>query len=733
MNLTPYFGKGEPVRVRNTKGGPLADESDFLVDWFVQNEGPGSLVGSYFIDIYLDDILAKRWNAGELPPGFFFAEEGVPGLLEIFNLEPGKHVVRLVADSTNRINETSENDNVRESEFTWAGQLAEAPMPDDRLPNLSVITGQNDRAPMIVSPFDGAHESGGLSVHGDTHISLTILNDSPITIDKTFAVHVVFDDIVVHRITLPGLLGGSAQPVKWADLASVKPLTTGEHTLKLVLDPTGAIAESDENDNSFELDLVWGAHFPLAKPDPRPAPEAPARPNQVLVNLAGYVQYGWDAAISVGRTATGLPVGQDSDVWIGESSTISFTVRNNSRVSTSSAAAFRVDVYVDETRYGTQLFSTGGDAGALWTGSVEVPAGSLVAGQHLVRLVLDSDQVIPEGSETDNTVARWVNWLPVAAVVQNTEKFLLSAEQINEMLAPVLGRAFVDQMRPVTGTGFDLPPWISEIKSAGKAGYYLLTGRNLDAERIVAHFLPHDQFIAASLDACMNDYLSMSGSVYTSTYVFCRDFRGEVGFAKRINGKNHVYVDLGESPMQALATYFHELGHALQDLTNPALSVAPRTANLKGLLEAQAQMFEAAALRAIEEHSSIPLMKYPNNPSMKNAVDFSLGNTNSLSGSPEHALGYKMLWMESLTNSSGLDTNTKMLTNTHLSSSTAKGIYDFLVAMQPGEIEPWVKNIFAVSTRADKFMQRSRDRLRNNLPTSDWGNPDLLESAFLAP
>jgi hypothetical protein len=44
-----------------------------------------------------------------------------------------------------------------------------------------------------------------------------------------------------------------------------------------------------------------------------------------------------------------------------------------------------------------------------------------------------------------------------------------------------------------------------------------------------------------------------------------------------------------------------------------------------------------------------------------------------------------------------------------------------------------VIGIFSVSTRADRFMAISLSRLEPDLATADYGNPGLLEAAFLAP
>ena len=704
-----------------------------MLDWFIENDGSSDVEGSFFVDIYLDEILADRWTGAGLSPNHFLSVEGYTDLLELFNLTPGNHTVRLVIDSTNQINEKSENNNTYTAEFIWEGQAVPTPAPGTRLPNLSLIAGTGEKARMVVAPFPDSASSGGLSIHGDTHISVSILNDSPITVDQKFSVHILFDDVVVERVNYAGSLGGELLSFDWGDLGSTVPITAGLHTLKLIVDPTGIVAESDETDNSFEIELAWRADAPLVAPEPLPTPAAPTRPSQALANLTGYIAYGWDAAISVSREADGLDAGREGSVWASEATSISYAVRNISPISSESSGAFRVDVFVDDELINSQLFAVGSDAGAFWTESVIVPADRVAPGQHLVKIVIDPLQTIPEDDETDNTIARWITWLPGSPAEDVQGEFTLSGEQLDLMLAPVLAMTFIDQVRAAAGWGVNSTDWIPALESAGAAGYYMMTGRDLEAERIVMHFLPHDQFVAATLNACMNDFLLMSLPEYASTYDSCRDFGGEVGFEKRVIGKNHVYVDLGESPIGALTTYFHELGHALQDLTNPSLTVTPRTQNVKSLLEAQAHLFQAAALRAIEDHSGVSLLRFPDIAPMRDSAEFILDNTNQLSGSRDHALGYKMLWMESLANTSGIGTNTELLNNRRLSSATAKALYDFLVAMQPSEIDTWVTSIFSVSTRADQFMAISLSRLETELPIADYGNPDLKESAFLSP
>jgi len=379
------------------------------------------------------------------------------------------------------------------------------------------------------------------------------------------------------------------------------------------------------------------------------------------------------------------------------------------------------------------LLLAGNDAGSLWTQSVKIPAATLEPGQHLVKLVIDANEEIAESDETDNELARWFEFQPDPVNTDPPETFVMSDEQLAELLAPLTTRAFVDQVRSTDGSGVATPEWTDEIHDIGKAGYYLLTGRDLDAEPIEMHFLPHDQFLIASISECMKDHFLLSDQSYAASFQTCSIERGEVGFKHRRDGKLHVYVDLKESPIKALGVYLHELGHALQDLENPDQTSSAHTANLRGLFEAQAHIFEAAVLRTIESYLEIDLMRFPDVDVMRNEVQFILDNSRLRIGSAEHVLGHTLLWHEVFADTSGLNLDDELRANKHLSGSSAKELYDYLVSIDPADVTAWVTIILSDASRADEFVAISLSRLEADLPIADWGNPELREPAFLAP
>ena len=729
-DLQPYFGNGQPVRVRNPNGGPFVEKSDLLVDFFFTNAGSTTITDDYYIDLYIDGAIAQRWLGIKLEPSTFAFIEGGTGLLDAFELEPGDHEVKLVVDPTNLIAEASDGDNTHTATFTWAGPAIPTPEPGTRLPNLTFARSTTG---ITAAPFLGASNSGGLSTNGTTALSISVLNDSPISITREFMLTVLFDDVLVYKANYTGLIGGQNINLDWEGITDAVRITPGEHTVKVIADASGAVTESDESDNSLESVFVWGTGDPIAAPAPEGSNGAPIRTVQVLPNFTGVTPYGWDAAISASNSSEELALGADGKVWAEADTKISLAMRNSSRVNSAKSGAFEAQIFIDNELLETIRLGAGDDAGSYWTESITIPANSLEPGEHLVTMIVDSNDEILESNESDNSLGRWFEFLPGAPTDEDASAFVLSDAELTAMLAPLTNQAFIDQVLPVSGSGIESPEWSGDIEQAAKAGYYLLTGRDLDAERIVMHLLPHDQFVAASFNACMTDYFLLSDPTYIATYDACTNFRGEIGFKFRLNGKVHVYVDLDESPILALGVYFHELGHALQDLENPDQTDAPHTQNLRGLFEAQAQIFEAAALRSIEEYLGIGLIRYPNNSIVQGEVQFVLDNSKALEGSAEHVLGHNFLWYEVLTNTSGLGFDAELRANKKLSATSAKALFDYLVSLDPSALNAWVSQISVTTSAPDEFAAISMSRLEDDLPAALHGNPGLREPAFLIP
>ncbi len=387
---------------------------------------------------------------------------------------------------------------------------------------------------------------------------------------------------------------------------------------------------------------------------------------------------------------------------------------------------------------GSAVLEAGEDAGNVWSDNFTLPADAVTPGHHFVQLVIDSNDDVPEFDETDNSIGRWFEFLPGEPSVIDPAPVVFTDEEVRAAFAPLTSQEFVNQVRRADGSTLELPDWFDEVEQMGRYGYYLLTGRDLNDERIAIHILPHDQFIAASYNACMTDYYLWSLTEYIDVFNYCEDFRGEIGFKYRLDGRAHVYVDMGESPIQALGTYFHELGHALQDLENPdqtAIGVKDdeTLATLRGLHEAQAQLFEAAALRTIETYMGIALLKFPDTPIMRSYAGSILTSTRDLRGSAEHVLGHTLLWSEVLSDTSQLNLDEELRNNGVLSGASTKALFDYLVALKQGDVLAWRTEISTSVELLDEYVEIALGRLKADLPSTEHGNPGLIEPAFLIP
>jgi len=727
-DLQPYFGQGQPIRVRNPKGGPMVEKSDLVVDFFVTNAGKAPIRDEYMIDLYIDDKLAQRWFGIWIDPGRYIYIEGATGLLDLIDLEPGEHTVTLVIDPTNLVAEISDKDNTYSQKFTWDGPPL-TPPTDEVLPNLSML---GNSTGILIAPYVGASESGGLSALGDTSIVFAALNDSRVSIDQDFSVMIMFDDVVMFNLHYDGLVSGRYAYLVWEDLARWVRVTPGEHKISLIVDPTNVIHESNEGDNRVDLFLTWGTHDPISEPQPTPSRGAPIRETQILANLTGVIPFGWDDAISV-HSLDGSTESPDGQVFSESNNEIRIAIRNSSRVPTPSSGSFEAHLYVDGHLHEVLIFESGDDAGKTWEETIRFGPGELSPGQHLIEVHIDPTDDIPEFNDEDNFIGRWFEVSDGLFTAESSTEYNIPDAELRKMLAIFTDETFLSQVRRANGSALELPNWEQEINDAARAGYYLLTGRNLNEERVVVNILPHDQFVAASFNACMTDYFLETDDTYVDLYEWCSIFGGEIGFKYRLNWKIHIFIDLSMSPIEALGVYFHELGHAYQDIINPEQSESELRPEIRPVYEAEAQAFEAAAFRKIEEFLGIKIAEFPNIAPAKTTIESLIDSVITEEGSAIHAQGYKLLWREILNPSSEFGLAEQVAGGHKLTADQIWSLFNYIAKLTPDEALSWQNITLGRHTLNDIMLEAALLRLIADLPNDRHANGGMLTPTFLVP
>jgi hypothetical protein len=168
-NLTPHqpFGWSDRIVVSRSTGttfdsSSLTTADSLYIDWAVINNGNTWTETKFFVDLYVDGVQRASWySASVLPNDYVYINDYSLGRLPV-----GTHTIRVVADPSGVISESSETDNQYTKTITVAGGPA-----NDNFSNAQIVTtslgtalGQNINATKETGEPDHAGNSGGASV-----------------------------------------------------------------------------------------------------------------------------------------------------------------------------------------------------------------------------------------------------------------------------------------------------------------------------------------------------------------------------------------------------------------------------------------------------------------------------------------------------------------------------------------------------------------------------------------
>ena len=95
------------------------------------------------------------------------------------------------------------------------------------------------------------------AVGSTTYVSWAVANKGDVAVNELFFVDLLFDGVAVARWSGIRLDTVSLSVITdWDSLEDVVRLTPGDHTLKLIVDPTNLIHETDETDNEIEFPIL---------------------------------------------------------------------------------------------------------------------------------------------------------------------------------------------------------------------------------------------------------------------------------------------------------------------------------------------------------------------------------------------------------------------------------------------------------------------------------------------
>ena len=392
-NLKPFqpIGWSDKIVVSNasnctdnscTDSSSLLSTDTLYVNWAVANKGTAATSSRYYSQLYVDGVAVKSWYYDPpLNANYWSGNLNYP----IGSLSAGTHTIKIVADSTDTINESNEGDN----EYTKTITVGSAPVQG---PNLTPyqLSGWSDK--IVVSTAssctdNSCTDSSPLLSTDTLYVNWAVTNNGTAATSARYYYQLYVDGVPVNRwyTDLPVNPGGWGGNFNY----SIGSLSAGTHTIKIVADSTGTIDESNEGDNEYTKTITVGS-APVQGP-----------------NLTPYQLSGWSdkIVVSTASSCTDNSCTDSSSLLSTDTLYVNWAVTNNGTAATSS-------------RYYTQLYVDGVPVHRwykdpplnpdYWGGNFNYSIGSLSAGTHTIKIVADSTGTIGESNEGDNEYTKTI-------------------------------------------------------------------------------------------------------------------------------------------------------------------------------------------------------------------------------------------------------------------------------------------------------------------------------------
>ncbi|MDH4232841.1 MAG: M6 family metalloprotease domain-containing protein, partial [Nitrospirota bacterium] len=244
-NLTPFKPStwSDKIVVSNTIGtntdsSPLYTTDTLYIDWAVLNNGDAATEATFYIKLYVDGVEKATWVADLESYYYAYITD-----YSIGSLSQGTHTIKIVADTSNTIAEGNEADNAYTRTITVTDL-------DVNSPNLTPDkpSGWSDK--IVVSNTTGTNTDSGVLYSTDTlYLDWAVINNGLQPTAAIFSTKLYVDGVekMTWSTSPPLNVGGYATATDY----SLGALSNGTHTIKIVTDTGGTIAESNETDNAY--------------------------------------------------------------------------------------------------------------------------------------------------------------------------------------------------------------------------------------------------------------------------------------------------------------------------------------------------------------------------------------------------------------------------------------------------------------------------------------------------
>ena len=302
------------------------------VTFRIRNKGTVSTSVTFYTRLWIDTSLINTWSRAGLCAGC-----SATGSATIKVNNAGYHTVRAQVDTTNAVSESIETNNIRSERWYWAGGQVDLVVPDI----------WSTTSPLRVGDWE--------------NVTFRVKNDGAASTSTKFYIKMWVAGTQVGTWYANGMCAGCSG----TGSINAKVNSAGKHDVKVEVDTTKVVPESDESNNLRTEQWDWSG----GKPD-------------LIVD-------------SIWSTTDPLKAGE----W----ENVTFRIKNAGAVSASSK--FYTKMWVGTNLVGT--WSTNSlAAGSTATGAINVRVAS--PGTYQVRVQVDATNTVAEGDESNNV--RTVSW-----------------------------------------------------------------------------------------------------------------------------------------------------------------------------------------------------------------------------------------------------------------------------------------------------------------------------------
>jgi hypothetical protein len=267
------------------------------------------------------------------------------------------------------------------------------------------------------------------------------------------------------------------------------------------------------------------------------------------------------------------------------------------------------------------------------------------------------------------------------------------------------------------------------------AAYFLATGESMNDAPVTITLADAATYRSIVDELFRGDFAGAPLHLYESILARREEFKLDViGYTTFEQNRIAIVVN-AERPLAAvLNTLAHELGHARQRLENPGQNFVGGSHALRGLKEAQAELFERVVWLAVQSYLEVELFSYPLGPAYQDFITRRIASDRARTNSSQHALGRQLVWAILFNDLDVAHLKTALNDNGRLNQAETLELYDHLVAKKVDFITLYV------DARIEEFDSRqilaavtAVNRLKTDFDPSTEGPAALRQPALLMP